>query len=117
MYDILNIKELDEFIYHNKNKVIMLYFGAIWCGPCKKLKDKLTDSSELINMPDLTICYIDIEIAENKEIVDIYNVTNLPTIFFINLNENNEVEIINKIIGYDWVGIQFAYNRIKNMCL
>jgi thiol-disulfide isomerase/thioredoxin len=117
MLDINDIKELNEFIYSNKNNIIMLYFGAIWCGPCKKLKDKLTDERELKELPDLAICYIDIDIEENKEIVDIYEVTNLPTIFFINLNENNEVEIIDNIIGYDWIGIKFAYDKINKKCL
>jgi thiol-disulfide isomerase/thioredoxin len=86
MLIISSINDLDNFIYTNKDKVIMLYFGAIWCGPCKQLKNKLSDKNELVYMQDLSICYIDIDLEENKEIIDIYNVTNLPTIFFINLN-------------------------------
>ena len=117
MFNISCMDELNKFIYEYRNKVIMLYFGALWCGPCKKLKEKLSDKSELINMQELAICYIDIELEENKEIIDIYNVTNLPTIFFIDLNKNNEVEILDNIIGYDWIGIQFAYDKIKNKCL
>ena len=117
MFIISSINDLDNFIYTNKDKVIMLYFGAIWCGPCKKLKNKLSDKNELVSMQDLSICYIDIDLEENKDIIDIYNIINLPTIFFINLNKNNEVEILDNIIGYDWVGIQFAYDKIKNKCL
>jgi thiol-disulfide isomerase/thioredoxin len=111
MNEIIGIDQLNENIYLNKEKIIMLYFGAEWCGPCKQLKKKLLNQNE---MKDLYICYIDVDEDENKEIVEIYEVNNLPTMFFINLNEDNEIEVLNKIIGYDWIGINFAYNKIKN---
>jgi thiol:disulfide interchange protein len=117
MNEIIGISQLNEIIYLNKNKIIMLYFGALWCGPCKNLKSKLSDEHELIEMKDLFTCYLDIDNQDNQEIFDIYDVKNLPTLFFINLNEKNEIEILNKIIGYDWMGIRFTYDKIKNKLL
>ena len=117
MNEITGINELNEIIYLNKNKIIMLYFGALWCGPCKKLKSKLSDLEELRDMKDLFTCYLDVDNEDNKEIFEIYDVENLPTLFFINLNDKNEIEILNKIIGYDWCGIRFTYDKIKNKLL
>ena len=68
-------------------------------------------------MKDLFTCYLDVDNEDNKEIFEIYDVENLPTLFFINLNDNNEIEILNKIIGYDWSGIRFTYDKIKNKVL
>ena len=117
MNEIVGIDQLNLYIYLNKKKIIMLYFGAIWCNPCKKLKNKLNDPQELIEMQDLCTCYLDIDNENNKEIVEIYDVVILPTLFFINLNNDNEIEILHKIVGYDWVGIKFTYDKIKNTVL
>jgi thiol:disulfide interchange protein len=117
MNEISGIKQLNETIYLNKDKVIMLYFGALWCGPCKKLKNKLSDPEEVSEMKDLFTCYLDVDNEDNKEIFEMYDVENLPTLFFINLNDKNEIEILNKIIGYDWSGIRFTYDKVKNKVL
>ena len=115
MNEIIGIEELNQAIYLNKTKIIMLYFGAIWCGPCKKLKNKLSNPQELIEMEDLFTCYLDIDNENNNQIVEMYDVECLPTLFFIHLNNNNEIEILHKIIGYDWSGIKLAYDNIKKI--
>jgi thiol:disulfide interchange protein len=117
MNEIIGIKQLDKIIYLNKQKIIILYFGATWCKPCQKLKNNLSNPQELIDMKDLFTCYIDIDNENNKNIVDIYNVEHLPTIFFIDLDENNNIIILHKIIGYDWFGIKFTYAKIKKKVL
>jgi thiol-disulfide isomerase/thioredoxin len=112
MHEIIGLENLNNIIYNNKDHLILLYFGAVWCSPCKKLKNKMEDKYELLEMKDLVICYLDID--NNDELVKIYEVKNIPTLFFIKINENNEVNILHKIIGYDWIGIKFAYNKIIN---
>jgi thiol:disulfide interchange protein len=113
MFEISGIEELNKSIYINKNKLIMLYFGASWCGPCKKLKLKLHDPTEIEEISNMHVCYLDIDNESNRELVEMYNVESLPTIYFIKLNEENEVDILHTIIGYDWVGIKFAYNKFN----
>lgn len=116
MYEVNGFEELDNFLFNNSNKIICLYFGASWCGPCKKLKEKITNKDNIKEMPLLEMCYIDIDIQENKEIIDIYDVSNLPTQIFITINKNNEVVIFDKIIGYDWIGFKMMYEKILNKC-
>ena len=42
MQDVTGKNELEEFIWENyENNVVLLYFGAEWCGPCKTLKNRL----------------------------------------------------------------------------
>lgn len=111
MLEINGIDELDNFLLTNKTNVICLYFGASWCGPCKKLKSKIVDKDNLNEMPLLSVCYIDVDNGLNQEIIDIYSVENLPTQIFITIN-NNSVELFDKIIGYDWIGFKMMYEKV-----
>ena len=111
MFEINGINELDDFLLNKKNDVICLYFGASWCGPCKKLKLKILDKENLKEMPLLSICHIDVDNHSNQEIIDIYSVENLPTQIFITIN-NNSVELFDKIIGYDWIGFKMMYEKV-----
>jgi thioredoxin 1 len=117
MIEVNGINNLNKQIVLNKDSFIMLYFGATWCGPCNKLKLKLHDTNEIKSLQNLSIIYIDIDEEENKEIIDIYDVASLPTLIFIKLNEENEITILNTIIGYDWQGIIFSYEKIKKNCI
>lgn len=111
MLEINGIDELDIFLLNNKNNIICLYFGASWCGPCKKLKSKIVEEDNLKEMPLLSICYIDVDKELNQEIINIYSVENLPTQIFITINDNS-VELFDKIIGYDWIGFKMMYEKV-----
>ena len=112
MKQINTLEDLDTFILGNKDNIILLYFGAVWCGPCKKLKEFLTNENTINNMPKLSVCYIDMDIENDKlkEVVGKYNINVLPTQIFITLNEYNIVEI-NRIEGFDKNLLQEYYNK------
>lgn len=114
MIEINGTTELDMFILNNIDNVICLYFGATWCSPCKILKLKIEDEEKTQTMPKLAICYVDIDNDLNKEIIEIYDVQNLPTQIFIILNKKNHVKIFDKIIGYDWIGFKMMYEKVIN---
>ena len=63
--------KLEEFIWESSKEknVIVLYFGADWCGPCKELKKKLESQEAKDDMPNLKICYSDITEDDNYDIV------------------------------------------------
>lgn len=111
MHNINNIEELDNFIIDNKSNVILLYFGASWCGPCNKLKEKLCDEECLKDMSLLKVCYIDTD--ENEELSTMYKIKSLPTQIFIKLDDD-KVKIISKIEGYDYTKLLLEYNNYIN---
>ena len=105
MIEIIGIEDLNNYILENEDSYVIIYFGADWCGPCKKLKDKISDYNKKLN-----ICYIDIDNEENKEITEIYEIKFLPTQIFIKL-KNNKVKILNRIDGYDWSKFQLTVEK------
>jgi len=111
MNNIKNINQLDEFIWENKNKVTVLYFGAEWCGPCKKLKERLLSEESKLIMPNLVIGHLDINSIENQNICKLYNISSIPVQIFVSLNG---IQIIEKkrIIGYDWTNFIMTYESI-----
>ena len=118
MTDINGMDELNDFIQKNTDKVILLYFGATWCGPCKKLKQDFANQNFMKNFPNMVIGHIDID--ENGEISEDYNVENLPTQIFIGLkkteNENNieyNVVELGRVIGYDLAKLYSQYSLYK----
>ena len=114
MITIVGKDNLEDFIWqsHKENKITVIYFGAIWCGPCQMLKDKLNSDEAKSEMPNLSICYIDIDEEENEELSEQYKVKSLPLQIFIKLEGNKIVEI-RKILGYDWINFLMTYNTLE----
>jgi thioredoxin-related protein len=112
MISILGIDQLDEFIINNNDKVLLLYFGAERCSPCNILKNRILKESTS-EMPNLLISYIDVDLLENDKLCDIYDIRILPTQIFITLKDD-EVKIIDRIDGYDWIKLIMIYNKIIN---
>jgi thioredoxin 1 len=113
MQVIQGTDKLEEFIWESSKEknVIVLYFGADWCGPCKELKKKLEKQEAKDDMPNLKICYLDIDEDNNYDIVQTYKVKSLPTQIFIMLKGTQIVEI-GRIIGLDWTKFNLNYAAI-----
>ncbi len=73
--------------------ITVLDFYATWCHPCKKLDPELKKLE--INYPNINFLKIDIE--EQKELCEKYNIKAVPTIIIINENK----EILSKIEGFN----------------
>jgi thiol-disulfide isomerase/thioredoxin len=112
MKQINTLEDLDTFILDNKDNIILLYFGALWCDPCKKLKEFLTNENTINEMPKLAVCYIDVDIQEDrlKDIFGCYNINVLPTQIFITLNKEKIIEL-NRIEGFDKKLLQEYYSK------
>ncbi len=112
MQEIQGFKELDKFIIDNTNdkNVLILYFGAPWCGPCKQLKARLAEPETQKIMPNLVVGHIDVDDEKNDKLVKSYNISSLPTQLFIKLDENNVV-IVSSILGYDFTKLKLEYDR------
>jgi thiol-disulfide isomerase/thioredoxin len=112
MKTISGIEELDEFIIDNYNNdlVVLLYFGAKWCGPCKQLKNRLDEQDTIKIMPKLVVGYLDVDDDENSSFVKKYKIDSLPTQIYIKLNENKVIEI-SRIEGYDFTKLKLNYDN------
>ena len=117
MNSVVGKQELNNFIINNKDSVIVLFFSAKWCEPCKKLKKQLENKEFMNKMPQLEIAYIDINDDMNEKLTKYYNVDSIPLQVFISLEKNdNEYQIVEKkrIIGYDIIQFSLIYEQIVN---
>lgn len=89
-----------------KEGKILLYIGATWCGPCKKLKPQIINMES--EYPDVSFYAADVDenesLCQNSEL----KVSSVPMTVIIN-NHN----IINEIIGTDFDGIQRVLNSLN----
>lgn len=111
MLEVKGYDQLNEVLWNNKDNgnILMLYFGASWCGPCQKLKEKFSEEKESI--PLLLPIHLDCDDEENEKIVEDWKIDSLPTQIFVHL-ENNSVVKDNRIEGYDWIQLKMTYDKI-----
>lgn len=87
----------------NDDKAKLVYFGASWCLPCKKLYPDIEKLS--LNTPNVDFYKGDIDKCEN--IVNELGITSIPLTFLI-----KNKKIIHRTIGANFNEIQ---NEIKNL--
>lgn len=75
----------------NDGKVSILYFSAVWCGPCKTLKPVMDEISKE-KSDSVDIHYIDIN--DNMELAGKYQIMSVPTLLFV-----KQGDVKNKVVG------------------
>lgn len=107
--NIYGFEQLNDFINENLaiGNIVMLYFGAVWCGPCEDLKNKLSKSMTKEIMSKLVVGYLDIDAESNDAIIKKYNVSSIPTQIFMESNDK-----LKKIIGNDFTKLKQTYNEM-----
>lgn len=80
----LVITEIDNFEYlkQDEKNLIIAFFHAAWCGPCRALTNTLEGIDTQFN--DVTLVHIDIDNAH--DLVEEYNIRAVPTLIFIKNN-------------------------------
>mmetsp|Transcript_24331 Transcript_24331/g.21268 ORF Transcript_24331/g.21268 Transcript_24331/m.21268 type:complete len:130 (+) Transcript_24331:80-469(+) len=79
---IIVIKDDDDFdakLKQYKDKLIILDFGASWCGPCKQLDPIIKEKAK--EFPKAVFFKIDVD--ECEETAEKYEIQNMPTIIFV----------------------------------
>jgi thioredoxin 1 len=82
MSQIIYIKteeELDKL--KESDKLLLIKFGAKWCGPCKQIKSNLEKIAE--NDNNVIVIDIDVDEAQDSDWSWASEVENLPTFRFI----------------------------------
>jgi len=100
---IITIEDTTEFenlLNTTFNRLLVIDFGASWCGPCKRIEPLIQDLSE--SMLDITFCKVDID--EVEELVEKFNITSVPTFIFI---KNNN--LLDRVEG-------IKYDNILELC-
>ena len=104
--NIIDFSENNSFdelvIIDSKNSPILVNFFAQWYTPCIKIKPKLEEISNNNN-----IKLINIEVDENQEISNRYNVSEIPHVFLfhngysvMDFSGSDRKKILDKMINY-----------------
>jgi thioredoxin 1 len=78
----------------NKYDLIMIYFTATWCGPCKRIAPFIAEL--LLKIPSCKFFKVDVDDEKLEELVSKFNINSMPTFCFI-----KDQELINTITGAD----------------
>ena len=106
---IIEIKSIDEFnklLKDYPDKLIIIDFWAVWCGPCmffgpifKKLQTEFQKD----------FIFIKVNVDENSPLAMRYQITGIPTTLFI---KNDE--IVNKIVGsMNYDGMKKVLDKLR----
>ena len=87
MQDITSESDYNVFFSNDfkYNKFSVLYFTAKWCGPCKRMYPMVTKIIDELNLNYLNFYKIDID--DNEEIVNEYDISGVPTFILLYNNE------------------------------
>lgn len=66
----------DEIV--KSNKIVLLKFGAEWCGPCRMISSELKELAE--TNPDIVVGEADIDSPETDSIKQKYDIQTIPHI-------------------------------------
>lgn len=91
MSEVIITKENFKSEVITSEKKVLLDFWAEWCGPCRMLSPVLKEIAE--ENESIKVCKINVD--EEPEIANGFNVDSIPALFVI---ENGEV--VNASVGY-----------------
>ena len=82
----------------DENKLIFMNVYAVWCGPCKMLKNTTFKSAQVADLLNKNFINLDIdaEKGEGIELAERYNVEAHPLMLLIDANG----KVIKSILGY-----------------
>ncbi|CAL1537725.1 unnamed protein product [Lymnaea stagnalis] len=75
---LIKRKEEYDLILKESGKLIVVYFFATWCGPCKKIAPYI---EQLLSLYE-NLVFAKINIEDNLELAESENVAALPTFHF-----------------------------------
>lgn len=109
---MFEIKDLSEYMSQlmskdNSDKLIIAYFTATWCGPCKMIAPLMYEIDEQNDH----IIVMKVDVDECEEVSAQCDIECMPTFLFY---QNNEIEPFNKFSGADPQKLVTTINNILN---
>ena len=91
----MSIINLTKDSYHHEVmetlKVVVIYFWATCCGPCKMMAPVVEEVAK--DYPDVKVCKVNVD--EEPELSNAFKIVSIPTIVVI-----KNGEIIDSVVGY-----------------
>ncbi len=84
----------------------VLYFTAKWCGPCQSIKPTFYELQQQFD----NISFSAIDVDENPDMADQYQVKGIPFFVFI-----NDAKIIDKFAGAKKDKLIESVNKLNNL--
>lgn len=84
MLHLHNLSEWKHEVLDYSEGIVLVDFGATWCGPCNRIKPYIQEISEKETMKMHNIKVVSIDIDELQDLAIKWEVTSVPTfmIFF-----------------------------------
>ncbi len=111
MYYVNNLNDINDIILQNKNSIILMYFGASWCGPCKQIKEYFVNEEYMKQYDNLCVIYIDVDKEDLEDLVVSYGISGIPAQVFTMLNDDNEVVELDRFVGFNLNKLSMTYNK------
>ncbi|CAM9265319.1 unnamed protein product [Heterosigma akashiwo] len=96
---IQGTEELDLQLTEAGDKLVLLYFSAVWCGPCMTMGpvvETMAGDSKYEN-----VVFIKVDVDENEDIAERYDIEAMPTFKFIKGGE-----VVETVIGANHNALQ-----------
>lgn len=87
----------------NQDKLVLVKFGATWCGPCRSVDEELASlSGELPS--DVEVLKIDVD--DNPELAQEFQITGIPRILLVRSGEilDDKTGYMSKSQLQSWIG-------------
>jgi len=110
MTKVVHVKSTDHWneivtTHESNGSVLVCKFSANWCSPCKALAPKIDSLS--LTYDENKVLFLSIDIEENEEIAEKFNITSMPTTLII-----RNCKIIKTVVGADLVAIEGGIDNI-----
>ena len=80
---LATLADLNTALEEAGDKLVVIDFFATWCGPCKMIAPKIEEwASEMDN-----VVFVKIDVDENEEAAQEYNISAMPTFILIKNKE------------------------------
>jgi len=80
---------------------VVIDFTASWCGPCKLIAPFYAELSDSEEVKQLGVVFLKVDVDENADTAQEYNVSAMPTFIFV---KNGEV--VDRLMGANAARLQ-----------